>query len=164
MGLRVEEARVMHPPASWASRGAVFNGVVRSGLNTGQSFGGSQQRDQILPTRSSEGARVLAPSFHLAGQTWPGLAAVYWAALSLRRVSETSRAISLECTSAVLMTPSGLITKVPRRARPSSSMCTPKARVSLWVGSPTRGNWALPTAGEVSCHTLSEKWVSVVTM
>ena len=26
---------------------------------------------------------VLAPSFHLAGHTWPGLAAVYWAALSL---------------------------------------------------------------------------------
>ena len=53
---------------------------------------------------------------------------------------------------------------VPRRARPSSSMCTPKARVSWWVGSPTSGNFALPTAGEVSCQTLCEKWVSVVTM
>ncbi len=30
----------------------------------------------------------------------------------------------------VLITPSGLIRKVPRRARPSSSMCTPNARVS----------------------------------
>ena len=28
--------------------------------------------DQILPTRSSDGVRVFAPSFHLAGQTWPG--------------------------------------------------------------------------------------------
>ena len=36
-------------------------------------------------------------------------------------------------------------------------------RRSAWVGSPTRGT-ALPTAGEVSCHTLCEKWVSVVTM
>src|SRR5690606_7341119 len=86
--------------------------------------------DQILPTRSSEGAMDLAPSFHLAGHTWPGLAATNWAALSLRKVSLTSRAIALSWTSRVLITPSGLMMKVPRRARPSSSMCTPKARVS----------------------------------
>jgi hypothetical protein len=46
----------------------------------------------------------------------------------------------------------------------SSGMCTPKAFVSVWVGSPTSGNLALPTAGEVSCQTLCEKCVSVVTM
>src|SRR5690606_36744627 len=119
---------------------------------------------QILPTRSSDGFRVFSPSFHLAGQTSFGWAATYCAALSLRRVSVTSRAIALSWISTVLITPSGLITKVPRRARPSSSMCTPKARVSWWVGSPTSGNWALPTAAEVSCQTLWEKWVSVVTM
>ncbi|MDT4890646.1 hypothetical protein FQZ97_1275190 [compost metagenome] len=62
------------------------------------------------------------------------------------------------------MMPSGLITKVPRSARPSSGMCTPNALVSVWVGSPTSGNLALPTAGEVSCQTLCEKCVSVVTM
>lgn len=41
-------------------------------------------------------------------------------------------------------------------------MCTPKARVSWCVGSPTSGNFALPTAGLVLCHTLCAKWVSVV--
>jgi hypothetical protein len=30
-----------------------------------------------LPTRSKEGVNVAAPSFHLAGQTSPGCAAVY---------------------------------------------------------------------------------------
>src|SRR5574343_1762928 len=165
-------AEVGPDPRLW--RGRIFKGV---GESLGKAHGpramrctqrpagqGMSRKTQILPTRSIEGARVLAPSFHLAGHTWPGLAAVYWAAFSLRRVSETSRAISLEWISRVLITPSGLMMKVPRRARPSSGICTPKALVSWWVGSPIRGNLALPTAGEVSCHTLWEKWVSVVTM
>ena len=46
----------------------------------------------------------------------------------------------------------------------SKGPAVPKALVSWCVGSPIRGNLALPTASEVSCHTLCEKWVSVVTM
>lgn len=37
----------------------------------------NQRVDQILPTRSSDGTSVLAPSFHLAGQTSPGCEATY---------------------------------------------------------------------------------------
>src|SRR5690606_33366617 len=48
---------------------------------------------QILPTRSSEGARVASPSSHLAGQTSPGWAATYWAALILRSRSAALRPI-----------------------------------------------------------------------
>src|SRR5690606_7948562 len=131
-------------------------GMVRGGAGPGACPGPVRLSggDQILPTSSRDGAMVLAPSFHLAGQTWFGLAATNWAAFSLRRVSLMSRAMALSWTSMVLITPLGSITKVPRRARPSSSMCTPKARVRVWVGSPTSGNLALPTAGEVSCHTL----------
>src|SRR5690606_14766457 len=64
---------------------------------------------QILPTRSSDGVMVLAPSFHLAGQTSPGCSATYLAAFSLRSVSLTSRAMALSWTSIVLITPSGLM-------------------------------------------------------
>src|SRR5690606_18379590 len=170
-GGRARAARGNAPAKVGVNRNRLgLAGVVLAGGNrlrftpTPAEAGWERGMVQILPTRSSDGVRVLSPSFHLAGHTSFGWAAVNWAAFSLRRVSETSRAISLEWISRVLITPSGLITKVPRRARPSSAMCTPKALVSWWVGSPTSGNLALPTAGEVSCHTLCEKCVSVVTM
>ena len=58
---------------------------------------------QILPTRSSEGFRVSAPSFHLAGQTSPGCEATYRAALTLRSSSPASRPMPLSWISQTLM-------------------------------------------------------------
>src|SRR3546814_13600543 len=44
---------------------------------------------------------------YLAGQTSPGWAAMYWAALTLRRSSEATRPMPLSCTSMTLISPSG---------------------------------------------------------
>src|SRR6218665_1376896 len=111
----------------------------RRGLHGAVRPGAESISRKSLPTKSSEGVRVLAPSIHLAGQTWPGLAAVHWAALGFRTVSLTSRAVSLEWISGVLIRPSGLMMKVPGSAKPSCGICTPKAWVCWWVGLPTKG-------------------------
>ena len=102
--------------------------------------------------RSCRPGRATASASSRLRSTWPGRPGPgSWRRTarpcSLRSVSLTSRAMALSWISAVLITPSGLMTKVPRSARPSSSMCTPNMRVSVWVGSPTSGNFALPTAG-----------------
>ena len=55
--------------------------------------------NQILPTSSSDGLIVFSPSFHFAGQTSPGWLATNCAALSLRTVSVTSRAMALSWIS-----------------------------------------------------------------
>src|SRR5690606_19747942 len=113
-GWEGEGARPLAGPASAPIRSRAVAGTARGGVHQGP--GAEPGCGQILPTRSSDGFRVFSPSFHLAGQTSFGLAATYWAALSLRRVSLTSRAIALSWISTVLITPSGLMMKVPRRA------------------------------------------------
>jgi hypothetical protein len=55
------------------------------------------------------------------------------------------------------------MTKVPRSARPASSIITPKLRVMAPVGSPIIGYLILPMVSEVSCQALCVKWVSVDT-
>ena len=104
-----------------------------------------------------------SPSSHLAGQTSPGCAATYWAALTLRSSSPASRPTPPALTSTSWITPSGSTTKVPRSARPASSISTSKLRVIVPVGSPTMGYWILPMVSEVSCQALWVKWVSVET-
>ena len=74
------------------------------------------------------------------------------AALSLRRVSSTSRAISLECTSMVLITPSGLMMKVPRSARPFGDVHV--KGVGQVRGVAHQRELGLADRGEVSCQTL----------
>src|SRR6185312_9906059 len=63
------------------------------------------RRTQILPTRSSDGARVFSPSFHLAGQTSFGWALTYWAAFTLRSSSLASRPIPPALISMIWILP-----------------------------------------------------------
>src|SRR5690606_1113500 len=116
---------------------------------------------QILPTRSSDGARVSSPSSHLAGHTSFGCSRTYWAALILRSSSTALRPTPSEVISISWMTPSGSITKVARSARPWPSRITSKFRVISPVGSPIIGNWTLAMVSEASCQALWVKWVSV---
>src|SRR5690606_15960447 len=134
------EVCVEHGVGSWGeggrgrevSRAAM---TARDGLRAA-ALCGPRGEGQILPTRSSDGFRVLSPSFHLAGQTSPGCAATYWAALTLRSRSPASRPMPSAVISIAWITPSGSITKVPRSARPWSSRITSKLRVMVPVGSP----------------------------
>src|SRR5580698_7663332 len=83
--------------------------------------------------------------------------------LTLRNNSFASRPIPLSWTSMTLILPSGSITKVPRYARPCSSISTSKLRASVAVGSPTNGYCTFLMVSEVSCHALCAKCVSVDT-
>jgi hypothetical protein len=65
--------------------------------------------------------------------------------------------------STIWILPCGSTTKVPRSARPASSIITPKLRVPP-VGSPIIGYWILPMVSEVSCQALWVKCVSVETL
>ncbi len=61
------------------------------------------------------------------------------AAWTVRNNSWASRPMPRSRISQNLITPSGLIGKVPRRAMPSSSIITPKLREIVPVGSPAIG-------------------------
>ncbi len=124
---------------------------------------GVEDHDQILPTRSSDGASVASPSSHLAGQTSFGFARTYCAAFTLRRSSVAERPMLPALISTIWILPSGSITKVPRSASPSSSIITPKLRVMTPVGSPTIGYVILLMVSEASCHALWVKCLSVDT-
>jgi hypothetical protein len=91
------------------------------------------------------------------------VAATYWAALTLRSSSEASRPMPPALISMIWILPCGSMTKVPRSARPASSIITPKLRVMAPVGSPIIGYLILPMVSEVSCQALCVKWVSVDT-
>ena len=81
----------------------------------------------------------------------------------MRSSSVASRPMPLSWLSHCLIWPSGLITKVPRCAMPSSSIITSKLRVSVPVGSPASGYLILAMVSEVSCQALCAKWLSVDT-
>ncbi len=70
------------------------------------------------PTRSSEGAKVASPSFHLAGHTSPGWLRTYWAAFTLRSRSSALRPMPSAVISTAWITPSGSTMKVPGRPGP----------------------------------------------
>ena len=142
--------------------GEVAPGRKVRGRATREGRAASVRAAQILPTRSSEGARVSSPSSHLAGQTSPGWLATYCAALTLRSSSAALRPTPSAVTSTTWITPSGSMTKVPRSARPCLEQDVEVAG-DRPGGVADHGVLDLADRVEVSCHALWVKCVSVDT-
>jgi hypothetical protein len=131
---------------------------------------GGDPRRGSRRSRSCRPGRATARSSSRLRSTWPGRprrgARRHWAALSLR---SSFLHVTADLVGggfhAVLITPFGVDDEGAAVGQAVFiDVHVEVARVSAWVGSPTSGNLALPTAGEVSCQALCEKCVSVVTM
>ena len=147
------------PDRERCSRGVDASPAVPSGPYGGCGRSAATGAATVRSVRScrrgrATGARVLRPSSHLAGQTSPGWAATYCAALILRSSSTALRPTPPAVISTIWILPSGSTTNVPRSARPSSSISTSKLRDSRPVGSPISAYLILPIASDVSCQAL----------